>query len=459
MEKVIYEKDLRLLANCEVIKDYDILQDIIFNNPNISKNELSEFPKEYTQFFDTIYPKILRLAYEEWTGALDKEIEQRKKDEQVVCDICNHDLEYVCHIVNKHNGKIMRIGRDCNKHFKILKDDVINEMFEKRRQLKRLEKIDKEHPYIEQTLLEWDEFYKKEDKYVFIKTREIFDEIKNLIVDLRDEYLNDKNIKIAREDEIIRVIHILLEKAEIEKAKIVEYIESSRNNLMIPTNKMVANLKSTDKSGTGIEWLEKEQVIKVGTLHRFRDEEFSKSLMPVYNELLEHRKIHIKSFNRNKNELGYNIVLNANKDVILFQKFTDLCYLCGMYVTGEMTFHEALEEIDEDRIIKTSELIDEYSIEYALGLMESKLKSELIVLEQYFHSFNDVFWKKLRKSDEEKSKFYYITKIDKIRDVLKDILFNYQNYSTRDMYDLLIMNSNEVSNSDADETIKYRNKN
>jgi hypothetical protein len=458
LEKAVHEKHLNLLIHCEVTKNHDVLLDVINNNPNITKDELREISPRHHQFFETIYPQVLLIAYAEWRGSLENDIEEHKKSEHIKCDICNHDLEYVCKIHNKYNEKTLRIGRDCNRHFSIYNDEDLAKAIEKRKQLSRLEKLDLAHPYIQNRLVNWDDFINKEKKHIFLKIKERYLDIRDEIASLYDEYVKSKSITIEREDLIICLIDKLFNEADIERKKIIIYIEKNRNNILIPSKKMIMSLGTTNNTDIGIKWLEEDAIIKARTLHRFRDEEFSKEIIPKYNELLNHKNIIIHKFNRYRNDIGYDIVFEKNKDVVLFQKYTNLCDLCGMFVTQEYNIEEAIEELDNDSLYNSSELIDAKSIEYALGLMENKLNNNLIEIEQYYHSFNDVIWKKLKSGDSDKPKFYYITKIDKIRDKLKDILYNFKKYTEKDIYELLINNSVKVTNSDAYDTIKLRNR-
>lgn len=458
MEKAIHEKHLRLLIHCEVIKNHKILLDVIENYPEITKDELMEMSPKYHQFFETIYPQILSLAYAEWEGSLEKDIEEHPKSEHIKCDICNHDLEYVCVIHNRHNKKSLKIGRDCNKYFNIYKDEDLDKAFEKRKQLTRFEKLDSAHPYIQQKLSNWDEFIIKEHKYIFPEIKERYLDIRDEIVTLYNEYIKSKTITIERENQIIKLISKLLDEAEEERDKIIKFIEKNRTNILMPTKNMINGLRNTDKSGTGIKWLEEDAVIKARTLHRFRDEEFSKDIIPIYNELLRHKNIEIKSFNRYKSELGYNLVFERNTEVILFQKYTNLCSMCGMYITQEYTLEKALEELDYDSLYESSDLIDEHSIDYALNLFEAKLKNKLIQLKQCYYSYNEIFWGKMKNDESDKPKFYYVTKIDSIINILKNILYDYKKYNEKDIYEILINNSDEVSNSEAYDIMKRRNK-
>ena len=456
MSKAIHEKHLRLLIHCDVVKEYEILQDVMYNHPNITKDKLKDISFNHFKFFETMYPKILKHCFTEWTANPETDIKVHLKSEHIKCDMCSHELEYVCNIHHKYNGKSLKIGRECNKHFEIYKDVDIDKFIEKNKQLKRTEKLDDAVPFIEEKIKVWDNFIRKESIYVFFKIKGRYEEIKYELVKLHSEYIDSKTITINRENSIIKVINKLLIEAENEKNKIKIFIDKSRGNILIPSNDMVNTMKRFDKSRIGEKWLEEDTVIKARTLHRFRNDEFSCEIIPIFNEVLQLKNINIIKLKRLNNEVGYNVILNENKDATLFYSYFDLCNMCGMYVTKQMSLRESVDQFDYDSFFKSSKLIDEYSIEYGLGLMENLLKNNLIKIKEFYHSYNEVYWKVLKSEESDKPKFYYSTKIDNVREILKNLLYKKVQYKESEMYNLLKKNSIELGISTAESTMRAR---
>lgn len=457
MGKVIFEKDLNLLIKSEITKDYEELQFVINNVPDITIEDIKELYPSYYQFFQNIYPEVLKQAIDEWRGSPSYNAEERDKNEKVKCDICNHDLEYVCKIRNRFNGEEMNLGRDCNQHINIFDNKEFDKQIEKRKSTKRLQKLDIELPYIQRKLSEWNNVFDSEKVYVFNKYKGRYVDIREDIRNLFKEYIDSKGISSKREDEIIYKIKELLEESEIEREKIIKFIDENRVNYFMPTNDMISILR---KSGDlkGLEWLEEDCVIKARTLHRIRDIGFATKLISKFNEVLKHMKISISKIDRYKNNIGYNIKSDRIKDVSLFYPYHELSTICGEYITGENSLKDVLLNLSYDMIIKESLLIDEYSIEYGLGLIETYLKSKNIIFKAYFHEYGDALWAVVNNRESEKAKYYYITKVNNnILDILKKLLFYNNRFDKEELFSIFENNSKNIGISDARGLAKGRN--
>ncbi|MBU3198268.1 hypothetical protein LL037_21230 [Clostridium estertheticum] len=89
-------------------------------------------------------------------------------------------------------------------------------------------------------------------------------------------------------------------------------------------------MRRFDNNTTGVNWLEDDCIIRARTIHRFRDQEFASRIIPMFNKILRFKNISIIKFNRCNNEIGYNVLLGENKEVMLFYTYSDLCSICGM---------------------------------------------------------------------------------------------------------------------------------
>lgn len=138
----------------------------------------------------------------------------------------------------------------------------------------------------------------------------------------------------------------------------------------------------------------------------------------------------------------------------MFIKYEDLC----------VTFAEAITEEGDivdfkiENLIKDALLIDEYSIEYGLQLMENALVKQGIVVQEYFDGFDDILWKVIKNSNSDDAKYFYLTKIKDIETCLKELLYNTKKHTSLDIYSLLVKNSNELYNRDAYELVKTRSR-
>ncbi|MFR7934314.1 MAG: hypothetical protein ACLU4S_02645 [Clostridium perfringens] len=453
MGKAIHEKDLRLLKLCNVTKDYPILIDVIENHPDIHLEDLKELSDEHVRFFENMYLTVRSQAFREWTGSIKEDVKNYEESDNKVCYICNHALKFVCTIHNKITGEKIDIGRDCNKHFGIYEDKDIEDILRQQQKLVKRDRLDKKFPGLMNTIKNWKDIDRYEELYIFYSIKERYLYIEEKIAALNKEYL-EKNITMTREDEILKEIEMLLIESENEKEKINKFIKENKGSMLFPTKKMVDSLKANGDD-TGVEYLEKDGMITARTLYRFRDEEFCKKLIVPLNNELSKLNIKISSFKRHNRDLGYYLILGRKEDCKLFCKYEDLCVLYGNKLTNNN--NNPSEEVTENDIIKESELIDEYSIEYGLQMIENIIADKGIELEQYFHSFKDVIWK-AKKKDSEKAKCYYSTKIKSIKNILKELLFTFRKYDSNTLLRILKESSKELSNGDAKDLIRMRNK-
>lgn len=451
MTKAIHDKDLKLLKVCNVTNYYPILLDVINNYPEIQIEELHNISSEHVRFFENMYNRVKKQAFKEWTGSIEKDIKKFKKSDNKRCYICNHPLEFVCTIHNRLNGKKIDIGKDCNKHFGIYKEKDIENILEDRRKLIKLDELDKRFPKLLTIINNWLKIIDEEELYIFKFIKEKYLEIGIKLNSLHKEYI-EKKTSIIRENEILNEIDELLIQGNKEKEKIKEFIQDKKDLILYPTKKMVNSLKN--KQGyTGVEWLEEDGKITWRTLHRFRDEQFCNRLIDNFNSILFNKGITIEKFKRYKEYIGYSIVSDKNKECKLFCKYEDLCFLCGGEITNES---EKIENFTYKKIIKESSLVDEYSIEFGLSKIEYIISNKGIELEQYFHEFEDVIWK-FKKGNSDKAKCYYKTKISNIQNILKDLLYDMNEYNENKLFNLLIKNSSKLQNGDAYDLMKRRN--
>ncbi|WP_270599549.1 hypothetical protein [Clostridium baratii] len=453
MKRAIYENDLKLLKICEVTKDYPILLDIMENNPEICIEELSSISEEHVRFFKNTYPRIREQAFKEWTGSVKNDVKYNSdKDKKVFCYICDRPLKIICTIRNIFTGQEINIGKDCNKHFGIYKEKELEEALESKRKIIRLDKLDKEFPGLIDIIKNWRNIINNENLYIFKFIKEKYLEIGEKLSELHKEYTEDKKISITRENEILKDINLLLSEGEKEKRKIEEFIKDKKEEILYPTQKMVNSMiKNSDYEG--LERLEKDRKITWRTLHRFTDEQFCKNLIIPFNRYLKEKEISVEKFKRYKKDIGYYLKINKNKECKVFYKYEDLCFLCGGEITNES---EKTENFTYKEIVKDSILVDEYSIEFGLSKIEYIIADKGIELEQYFHEFEDVIWK-FKKENSNKVKCYYKTKISNIQNILKDLLYDINEYNENKLFNLLIKNSSRLQNGEAYDLIKRRN--
>lgn len=66
MGLLVLKKEINLLKDSEIIKDYPLLKDFIENTPNMTDKDLPNLNEDIQLFFRDIYPKVINEARSEW---------------------------------------------------------------------------------------------------------------------------------------------------------------------------------------------------------------------------------------------------------------------------------------------------------------------------------------------------------------------------------------------------------
>jgi len=59
MGLLVLKKEINLLKDSEIIKDYPLLKDFIENTPNMTDKDLPNLNEDIQLFFRDIYPKVI----------------------------------------------------------------------------------------------------------------------------------------------------------------------------------------------------------------------------------------------------------------------------------------------------------------------------------------------------------------------------------------------------------------
>lgn len=450
LARAIYEKDYKLLINCEVTKVHPELLEVITKYPKIELEELKNISEKNYNFFKNVYSRVKNEAISEWGGALDQDIRQVERSKKVKCELCSTNIINVCTIHNKINGKKLNIGTECNNRFKFYNDKDVEKFLKKQMEIRKINKINNTFPDLIKKMSNWRSIISESEIYIMDKVSREYLEVGEKIRDIYNEYTL-KNISRKREDDIIQEIKSLLDSSIPLKKNIKKYLDNNKNNLLCPTKKMVESLRFSNSKEQGIKWLEENEKIQLRTLYRFREINFANRVAKIFNDELKKNGARILETNKISNEnLGYNIVFDINKDCKFYYRYDYICELFGASVTGEK---ENMEVFNKESFIKKGLLIDKYSIEYGLTLVEYELSDKNVEMVEIYHSFGDVLW---RVNMDDKSEYFYKTSIEKIKDVLKNVLLSLKSYSKKELFEIIKLYSEKLKNKDVKELIRKR---
>ncbi|EQB3122358.1 hypothetical protein ACYIU8_002205, partial [Clostridium botulinum] len=350
----------------------------------------------------------------------------------------------------KFNDNSLKVGTECVKHFEFKENISLDKILQEQKIIKRLEKLNLQVPNIERTINQWNLIIEQQPIYIKESVRAKYLRIGEQIKEFYNEYVNKKNITIYRETEIIHKINELLKLSKEERQVIINYVNNNKNNKLIPTKKIIRYLQNTNDT-QGLNWIEKDGEIKSRTLFRIKDKEYAKQLIPNFNSVLGKAGIMIKDIENYNNKLGYNVSIKQNPNLKLFCEYSEFTMGYGGIITGEDLFLN----ISQSEVIKMGNLKDIESIEFALGIVENILEIYSIKYEEFYYSFNEILW---MKEINGKEQYYILTNLNGLYDLLKEIVYEIKKYNSKDLYNIIIKNSTKLSNSDAKELRKNRDK-
>ena len=450
MAKVYYLRDIRLIKNSKIIHEHTLLANLFEKYPDLDEIQLKDLSKEEQLFLNNIYPKVKMEAIKEWKVDYSKGVEVLDEHKTIKCQLCNHNIMNLCYIKNKFNNNSLKVGTECVRHFEIKEDVDLDKILQERKYIKRLEKLNFKVPNIETIANQWDLIIEQQPIYIKKSIKSNYLNIGNKIKELYREYTYKKNITLSRETEIIQTINKLIELSQKEKQAILEYVNDNKHNILVPTKEIIINLKKENNS-QGLKWIEEDGEIKNRTLFRIKDIEYIKKLIPYFSKALSKSGIMIKYVETYKNKLGYTFTVKRNPNIKLFLHYTDFVIDYGGIVTKEQLF----SDINQFEFIRKGKLIDIESINFGLGLIEEELKKYSIKYKEFYDSFNDMLWVK----EKGNKRYYYIlTKLDGLYDLIKRVIYKTEKYNSKDLYDIIMKNSEILKNSDAKELIYTRDK-
>lgn len=445
MGKLVVYRERQLITNSKVINDYPQLLRFIKNTPEMDERELYTLENEMQLFFKNIYDKVKKQAILEWNIDISHPIDILEDKHKIRCQLCNHKIKNVCYIINRMNGKRLKVGTECVKHFGIDKSVSIQKLLEERMRIKRLEDLDKEFPGIESKIDQWLSivdnqpiFIKNDIKYKYIKLGEKASQLL--------QYYCEKNLSIPEKRNISEKFHNIFIQRNKEINKIKAYVEKNKNNKLIPSKQIIDSLRRRNQL-QALKWLEEDGMIKGRTMFRITDEKFIKSLIIDFNKYLIRFNCRIKGVGTNKGNMGYIIIYNKNKDIKLFCNYRDFCIqYCGL-ITNE----EIYTPLNFNEILKISSIYGEQSIEYSIEILQSYLNNYGIIFDEVYYEYDDAIL-----YDKIKNNGFFI-KLSDLLQRYKYLIFKIDNM-TQNLYQYILSQSKTRYSKQDIEYMKRRRK-
>jgi len=392
MTKLLKKREIKLLINSKIIDDHPELQKFIKETPTWNKERLNELDRNIVLYFKNIHPKVMHEVVEEW--AVDKDSVEYVEGNKIVCELCGHrPINEVCVIENKFNKKRLKIGNRCVTHFGISKGLDMKKLLQRSKRIKRLSKINLKYPGIEEKIDKWDLFIEKQDILIKEEIKREYLKLGEKAKKILEKYIDEKTTEIEQE-ELTKEIGKILEDEKKEIEKIENYVKENKDNFLIPSRKLINELKASNKDNV-VKMLDEDGIIRHRTLFRIENMNLSKSLINLYNKELKNFDCNITGVTVFKNRVGYELIYKKKNKIKLFCPHHDLCFHYYNFITGDEG-----DDINFKELIEISEVYGENSIENVLWelfdliknskfkLGESKFGSDIYFDYDEFYAYN-----------------------------------------------------------------------
>lgn len=430
MGRLLKEKDINLLINSRIINDHPELQSFIKETPTWDDRKLEELDKDIVLYFKNIHPKVESQVSKEWAVDL-RSVEYFEGDTKS-CELCGHrPIKNICVIENKFTKKRLKVGTECVKHFEISKDVNIEELIRESKKIKRLAKINSIYPGIEKEINNWDLFLDKQDILVKREVRKEYVSLGEKAKKILKEYIDDRTTK-TRQDEIIEEMDKILKSREVEIEKIKNYVNNNKNKLLIPSRELINRLKASNKWDV-VRMLKNDGIIRHRTLFRVEDEEFSKSLVDLYNKRINDFDFNIDEVVTFRNKVGYKITYKKKNKIKLFCSHNDLCFHYYNFITGDEG-----DNISFKGLIEISKVYGNSSVESVLyelfGLIRDS-EFELSESEFYYDIYHD--YNEFYVYNREDKCYYELTLSRAVNEFVLDLFMENEKIADR-FYNYLV---------------------
>lgn len=398
MGLLVLKKERNIIKDSEIIKDYPRLREFIEDSPNMTDKDLPTLSKEIQLFFKDIYPKVINEAKSEW------EVEKGSVDyvegNKFSCELCGkRPINNICIIENRFTKKRLRIGTDCADGM----DNDINlkELLAEKKRIKNIEKINSIFPGIERKIDNWNNIVESQGLYIKKDIKSKYFEYGVRAKEILSIFCKDNTSNKTRK-KLIDEMKTLLENSNVERLRIEEYVNSIKDSPFAPKKTLLQSMTESNRK-RAIEMLEKDGLIKKGTLWRIRDINYSNNLIELINPKLKIINCVIDSTNTYKGIIGYVIIYNNKKRYKLFCSYSEFCLNFYQLITGE----ENNDVLSSEAIFDRSKIVDiECLVDASYELLNVIKDSNLRIYETKYtdYSYNELIIK------DENLKLYYILK-------------------------------------------------
>lgn len=381
----VKKRQRMLLLYSEIIKQFPWFREILEGNEIISEEFVLALDSEKQNFFDNMFPRIVKQVVDEWRGNPNsvRYIETDDKNQWISCALCGHKIRWIFRIQNRLNGNELEVGSECVKYFGInFGGKSIRDLIRETKRAGRLNALNEKIPGIARIVEGWASRLNNYPIVIPLHYEQKYSKLGQAISGLYGGYLDEKYGDV---DEVTRGILSLLDKADQLLKEIQEYVDANIGVKFVAKSELARWLKSTGQYET-LERIKKDNGrITWGTACKITEPNFMKLIASEFTPILANIGLRVIGVDSDRN--GYVLGLSRNSKIRLFCKYSDFVFEYGGIIFGETVNYP----LDLEHIAKISLLdYNEISVGQLLEELAGKIEGLGVSVWGYAFEFNEL---------------------------------------------------------------------
>lgn len=375
MAKRIQAKERTLLLNSDVITQFPHVMKLLEENKDITDEFIGTLPKEQSNFFINVLPRVLKQAINEWKGD-PKQLEDMGPNASgwMRCSLDNQPNRYIFYIKNTLNGTSLNVGSDCITHFwgswsSNYEGKNMAQLKRDAGRLRLFSVLNDKMPGVGRIIESWNLLVSDCEIILPRSLEKPYLDLGRRASTIYENYLCEKECGDYEEQ-----LKTILENRKTLISEIEEYILLKYPEKYVPKKEVRLWLKN-NRLPKVVDMLIDDGEITWKTAHRIEEPAFMRSIIGELDYGMKDIDLHVVSA---EVALGGYVIETISKDKVqLFSKHRDLILYCGWLLFNEKPIEDefSLESIlqlcrlngeaDMDAVLRTlMDIVSKSGIEF-----------------------------------------------------------------------------------------------
>ncbi len=301
-KKLVLYKERKLLLKSDTIvalsNRFPWLVNFLMSNKDAHKEDMSTLSKEVQNYFQYHHDAVVKQASSEWEMDKQRFYIPYKKDKGIIkCELCNHELTYLCYIVNKFNQKELIVGSECINHFGMNGDIKLDTLIKDRTKLIKSTILNDAIPGIIQLHESWDRHLDNYDIMIPERFEAPYTQLGQRLNVILDKYYKSKNAAQNVFNCTVAQIKSILAEREKLLVKIAIYTQENKDKPFVVTKEIERWIGNHSNDATLHQWIHEDGFITSHTLFRIQEPSVVEKVISILDPLLRPIGYKIAGFN------------------------------------------------------------------------------------------------------------------------------------------------------------------